>query len=87
MMQPPQDSVQSHSSPVKQYKAMEEKGNNKVTSLICTIALEINSYTPVKWVQNMMSHQTKLFLSLFWLKGKVALIRKPDTWGEGRLMF
>lgn len=30
-------------------------------------------------------NKTYFFLFFCW-KGKVALIRKPDTWGEGRLM-
>ena len=71
----------------KQWKKRE---TTKVTSLICIIALKIIPYFQfhVKWVQNMMSHQTKpiSFSFFFGWKGKVALIRKPETWGEGRLM-
>ena len=79
MMQPPQDSVQSHSSPVKQYKAMEKKGNkshifNSHRSSLNNSLLPIPCQTGTE--HDVSPNKIYFFLSLFFffLVGKERLL-------------
>ena len=72
----------------KQWKKRE---TTKVTSLICIAALKIIPYYQfhVKWVQNMMSHQTKcisfslsLFFFFFWLERKGCFNQEARNMGR-----